>query len=87
MIPRKTRNAFARCSSGPTYYDTKGAAVRAFDSALAPMELAPLGTSTLHHDNGRSLIDVLSGGEVVGRAFVTWHRMESGRWEFVGYIA
>jgi len=91
MIKAKhpVRVAFAGCSSGPCYR-TKSLAINAFDGALLDYDLC------LDRDDlvdfignfGRKIINVLDEYQhVVGRAVITWYRMPSGRWEFVGYLA
>jgi hypothetical protein len=44
--------------------------------------------SDFHGDEGRKVIDVHHEWEgIVGRAVLSWYRMPSGNYEFVGYIA
>ena len=87
------RNAFAGCSSGNgynTYYDSKGSAVSAFDAVLAVYgyHLDCNDLCAFYGNEGRRVIDVYNDCEkVVGCAVLTWFRMESGRYEFVGYLA
>ncbi len=87
------REAFAGRSSGNDdgcYYSTKGAAVNAFDGELQTYSLC-LDRSDLddfHGDDGSKTIKVYSEfGHCAGDAVLSWHRMDSGRWEFVGYLA
>jgi hypothetical protein len=95
------REAFAGCTSdgGPwTYYDSKGAGVRAFDSALDGYGLCfdKDDHFDMPGDAGRINIDVYTGidgygeddsrGRFVGSAVLTWYRLLSGRYEFVGYL-
>lgn len=93
------REAFAGCStcskcSGcgrvAPYYETKGAAVCAFDEALAGHGfcLDPDDLADFPGDNGRRTVRVLDGehGDV-GFAVLFWYRMPSGRYEFTGYLA
>jgi len=87
------RTDFAVCSTGSDrgyYYSTKGHAVNAFDGVLAGYELC-LDRDDLmdfHGDEGRKVIDVHNEFKrTVGRAVLSWYRMPSGRYEFVGYLA
>ena len=90
------REDFAECSSGNgcgSYYDTKGSAVHAYESALAEHGLYfdPDELIDLPGNGGRVTIDIYIDGleytECVGCAILMWHRMDqSGRWEFTGYI-
>jgi len=87
------REAFSSCSSGNSpgcYYETKGHALRAFDSALFDhgYMLDPAACNAWSGDVGRATVAVLTGqGEEVGSAIFTYYRTESGRWEFIGYLA
>lgn len=90
------REAFAGCSSGPVYYFTKGHAINAFDAALNAhgYRFDYADTQDLHGNEGRRTCNIIAdgwypdlSGEVVGCAILTWYRMPSGRYEFVGYIA
>lgn len=85
------REAFAGCSTCSNYYKTKGAAVCAFDEALAGYGLCldPDDLADFSGDNGRKTIRVLDGGSgEVGYAILSWYRMpSSGRYEFTGYLA
>ena len=86
------REAFSGCSSGNVpgaYYETKGHALRAFDAALADFgyHLDREDNSAWSGDEGRNTVDIyVEGGGCVGRAIIYYYRMESGRYEFVGYI-
>jgi hypothetical protein len=94
-ITRKdpVREAFSGYSTGNVpgpYYETKGHAVMAFDAALRIYDyhLACDDTDDFHDDEGRKIIDVLDdSGEIVGQAVISWYRMPSGRYEFIGYLA
>ena len=104
-ITRACREAFAGCStcskcSGcgkiAPYYETKGAAVCAFDAALAGHGfcLDPDGLADFPGDGGRRMVDVYTIGDghgdgikCVGVAVLFWYRMSSGRYEFTGYLA
>ena len=83
------RNAFAGCSSGPVYYETKGHAVSAFEEALAAYNLHfdEMSGTTFSGDEGWTTVAVCNGFDaVVGYARLSWYRLESGRYEFTGYI-
>jgi hypothetical protein len=94
-ISRKfpVRGAFSSCSSGNSpgcYYETKGHALRAFDSVLSDYGymLDPADCSAWSGDVGRATVAVLTvEREVVGSAIFSYYRTESGRWEFIGYLA
>jgi hypothetical protein len=78
--------------SGRTgYYETKGHAVNAFDGVLQGYDLCldRDDLSDFHGDEGRKTIDVYDEcGNCVGRAILMWYRMDqSGRYEFIGYLA
>lgn len=96
------RQAFAACSTGaPTgdwrgcvgYYKTKGHAVRAFDGALARYDLSLVteDANDFNEDSGRATVGICGiYGNDVGRtalAVLSWHRMSTGHYEFVGYIS
>lgn len=90
------REEFSKCSSGNgsnSYYETKGHAVRAYESALAKYGLYfdPDDLMDMPGDIGHVVIDIYTDGleytERVGCAMLMWYRMPSGRWEFTGYIA
>ena len=89
------RERFAERSSGSArgaYYETKGHAVCAFDSALKDhgFRFDYADTNCWYGDEGRRecaiLPDLDETDEVVGRALLTWYRMPSGRYEVIGYI-
>jgi hypothetical protein len=96
-LSKATRNEFASKSTTNNYYATKGEAVAAFNEVLEAegVRLSAMDTTQLHGDEGRVLADVVTvdpttGDELnqaVARAVVTWYRMPSGRYEFVGYLA
>jgi hypothetical protein len=94
------RNDFAGCSTGNSpnsYYETKGAALRAFESVLDDHGLCydPDDFLSMPNDDGRIEIAIFTYDAecdetiaCVGRAILVWHRMEnSGRYEFIGYLA
>ena len=91
------REEFAGCSTGSPngagrtgYYSTKGHAVNAFDARLQTYNLCLDRADTFDFpgDEGRKTIDVCDEFDhCVGQAVFTWHRMPSGRYEFVGYLA
>lgn len=96
------RQAFAGCSTGGVrgpdrnhrtragYYSTKGHAVNTFNAELQTFNLC-LDRDDLADfcgDEGRKTIAVHDEfGNEVGLAIFTWHRMPSGRYEFIGYLA
>lgn len=86
------RNAFAACSSGfgsSRYYETKGHAIHAFDNVLAKYGymLDPADNSAWSGNEGHTTVPILTGqGDDAGRAYFSWFRMSSGRYEFVAYI-
>ena len=90
------REDFAGCSTGTAgtgYYDTKGSAVHAFESALAEYGLCFDCDSFIGMpgDDGSIEIEVWTDSpecaDCVGRVILSWHRMEfSGHYEFIGYI-
>jgi len=87
------RRAFCSRSTGNdrgTYYSTKGAAIDAFDAELQAFDLC-LDTEDMSDflgNEGRKNINVCDEhGNCVGLAVFTWFRMESGRYEFIGYLA
>lgn len=87
------RGAFSDCSTGAAgagYYETVSDALRAFDAALSDYGyyLDPVDWSDWSGDSGRNVIDIYADGyNWISRAIISYHRMESDRWEFVGYIA
>ena len=91
-MKKKCRENFASRSTGCSrgvYYSTKGQAVNAFDAELQSFDLCldRNDLSDFHGDEGRKLIEVHDEFEhCVGHAFFTWFRMESGRYEFIGYL-
>ncbi len=92
-VKNPVRNAFSDCSTGNDngrYYETKGAAVHAFYEVLDHhgYHFDPDHLIDFPNDAGRRTIDIFDeSDECVGRALLTWYRMEmSGRYEFVGYI-
>jgi len=87
------RNAFSSHSTGNNrgrYYGTKGEAICAFSDALKVYNLFfdhPHLTDW-SEDSGRETLEVLDDKlEVVGLAIIFWYRTETGRYEFVGYLA
>ena len=88
------REAFSDHSTGNArgeYYETKGHALNAFDEALVEYGYCfdYNDTQQLHGDEGRAFVGVCINGfdEVTDHAFLTWHRMPSGRYEFIAYLA
>jgi len=91
------REAFSGRSTGNTrgsgrtgYYPSKGHAVNAFDAELQTFDLC-LDRNDLadfHGNEGRKVVEVHDEFDhCVGHAVFTWFRMESGNWEFIGYLA
>jgi len=86
------REAFAGRSSGNEegyYYSSKGSAINTFDGELQTYAFC-LDRSDLDNFtgcNGSKTIKVYNEfGHGVGYAVLSWHRMESGRYEFIGYL-
>ena len=94
-ITRKNpvREAFSSCSTGNDlgcYYETKGHAVMAFDAALRihDYHLACDDTDDFIGDEGHKVVKVRNeNGDTVGWANISWYRMPSGRYEFIGYLS
>ncbi|MHC4301005.1 MAG: hypothetical protein ACYS7Y_27335 [Planctomycetota bacterium] len=86
------RAAFSDWSTGNDrgcYYSTKGHAVNAFDGALQEFDfcLDRDDLADFTGNEGRKTIEIHDEFKhCVGRALITWYRMPSGRYEFVGYI-
>jgi len=90
------REAFSSRSTDNTrgagrtgYYETKGHAVQAFDAELREYgyHLDHASFASWSGNEGRETIEVLNESlDVVGCAVFTWFRMESGRYEFIGYL-
>ncbi len=87
------REAFAGCSTSSNYYETKGHAVSAFEAVLNDYGLRFDDSEIIDMpgDEGCVFIYVCSDefecSEYVGRARLSYYRMPSGRYEFVGYLA
>jgi hypothetical protein len=87
------REEFSEWSTGNgrgVYYETKGHAVNAFDGALQGYDLC-LDCNDLadfYGDEGRKTIAVHDEyHRLVGWAILSWYRMPSGNYEFIGYLA
>ena len=84
------RKAFADCSSGPVYYETKGHAISAFGRVLFDYDYT-LGYQDMPGDEGRAEFELYyaraGNDDYAGRAIISWYRMPSGRYEVIGYIA
>lgn len=95
------REDFAGVSTGSGstgYYESKGHALRTFEGVLEYYGLCfdPTDFFDMPGDDGRigpgicvnegDLERTDSYNKHVGRASISWHRMESGRYEFTGYI-
>ena len=93
VVKHTVRELFAGCSTGSEYgchYETKGHAINAFDGALQTynLYLDRDDLADFYGDAGRKVIDVCNEfGNSVGRAVISWYRMPSGRYEFIGYLA
>ena len=97
LAKHPVREGFAGCSTGSSrrcgrvgYYETKGHAVQVFDSVLAGygLHLDRDDLYDFHNDEGRKIIAVCNElDEWIGRAVISWFRMESGKYEFTGYLA
>ena len=76
--------------SGRTgYYTTKGHAINAYDGVLQTYDLCfdRNDLDGFDGDEGRKHIDIVDEyGNCVGCALLMWFRMDSGRYEFTGYI-
>ena len=92
-LSQRIRNDFSDCSTGNAngcYYSTKGHAVNAFDARLQTYDLC-LDRDYLADWNGNEgrvnhpVCDEF--GHEVGCAVFTYYRMESGRYEVIGYLA
>lgn len=93
------REDFSANSSGAVYYDSKGQAIDAFNATLADygFYLDPYDCGGWDGDEGRRVVTVrvetdgpfdIPGEDTrVGYAHFTYYRMESGRWEIIGYLA
>jgi len=87
------REAFSGRSTGNDqgcYYSTKGHAVNAFDGELQTFDLCldRHDLDDFHGDKGRKTIEVHNEfGHRVCWAVISWYRTETGRYEFVGYLA
>lgn len=87
------RELFSSRSTGNdrgTYYSTKGHAINAFDGILQTFDmwLDRDDLADFSGNEGRKTIDVYANDEgIVGCAVFSWFRMESGRYEFIGYLA
>ncbi|MHC4121068.1 MAG: hypothetical protein ACYSWO_26575 [Planctomycetota bacterium] len=91
---QSTRNAFASQSSGASY-PNKWEAIARFDAVLKPLGVTFRNgdVCSLYGDDGRTTAEIVrfdeNGDEtdkVEGRAVLTWYKLESGRWEIIGYL-
>jgi hypothetical protein len=89
-----TRNAFASQSSGASY-PNKWEAIARFDAVLRPLGVTfrNADVCSLYGDEGRTtaaLVAFNADGDELdreeGRAVLTWYKLESGRWEIIGYL-
>ncbi len=95
MIKSKdaVREEFSGCSTCSNYYDTKGHAIHAFDAVLKDFgyRLDCEQWLDLNGNEGRVNWQVIEDIEdcprTVGCAVLSWYRMPSGRYEFIGYLA
>ena len=75
---------------GGRYYAYKGEAICAFDEVLRRFGycLDEDNLADFHYDAGRKVIDVHNkSGDIVGCAVLSWYRVDSGRYEFTGYLS
>ena len=95
-VKHPVREDFSECSSGNgpgSYYETKDDAIHAFESVLTEYGLCfdPTDIIAMLGDDGRTNIDIytneLECAKCVGCALLMWHKMPSGKWEFIGYLA
>ncbi len=90
---KAVRNDFAGCSTGSGdsgFYKNKGYAIDAFEVALDGHGYHFSRGQFVNFDGeeGRRYKDICDDfGAVVGSAVITYYRMPSGRYEFLGYIA
>jgi len=93
LAKHPVRNEFSSCSTGNEngcYYSTKGHAVNAFDGRLQEHDLCldRNDISDFHGDEGHKVVEIHDEfGHCAGHASISWYRTETGRYEFVGYIA
>jgi hypothetical protein len=87
------RGEFSEWSTGNDrgdYYRNKGLAINAFDGVLQGYDLC-LDRNDLddfHGDDGEKYIQVHDEFDrCVGYAVLSWYRMPSGNYEFIGYLA
>ena len=103
IIQPKTRNAVCGCSTGSDntfygtgrtgYYPTKGHAINAIDGVLngsafhiSRDDLSESGRFA--GDEGREALTICNdAGDDVGQLVCVYYRMNSGRYEFVAYVA
>ena len=87
------RDAFSSRSTGNKpgpYYETKGHALRAFEDVLVDFDLQFDHAHLIDWsgDSGREALEVVDDKMyVVGLAIISWYRTETGRYEFIGYLA
>jgi len=94
MIKRNhpIREAFAGRSSGNDqgyYYSTKGAAVNTFDGELQTYGFCLDRDDLDGFDGDEGCKTIAVHNEFyhcAGHAVLSWHRMASGRYEFIGYL-
>jgi len=93
LAKNPVREEFAACSTSSNYYNTKGDAIDAFDTVLRDygMKLEDENIVDLSGPEGRTHWTVVTDCELypecIGQAVISWYRMPSGRYEFVGYLA
>ncbi len=77
------------CAGRTGHYRTKSLAVNAFDGVLQGYDLC-FSRDEIHDyygNEGRTIVDVHDDcGNCVGYAVLSWHRMPSGNYEFIGYL-
>ena len=86
----KIKRLFSECSTCGvgTYYPTKGHAINRFDGILQGFDLC-LDRNDLDFPNDcgvKSIAVIDEFKHVKGYARISWHRMDTGRYEVIGYI-
>lgn len=88
------RVEIAELSSGSKrggYYNEYYHYLARVEELLGPEGLStatPLEDYRIHNDDGFHVFSLYRGGfEIDTRLWISWHRMQSGRWEMVGYLS
>ncbi len=88
--PVREKFAAVSTSGAAGYFLTKGHAVDCFDTALRQygLSFALYDCTEFVGNDGCATVSIINDSDhVVGYARLSWHRMGSGRYEFVGYIS